>query len=135
MKQVSKLKMLLGILLLVCVASVASDNYFIQEKGAKQESASVMAGGLTFNNVPLTLQVGTSGTVTANIPLGYDKNSLKIEPNEYCLTIVNGNAIMVTAIKSIGGGVTTIRATVSPLSTTRSLRDISGEFTVYVTGK
>lgn len=133
MKQVSKLKMLLGILLLVCVASVASDNYFIQEKGAKQESASVMAGGLTFNNVPLTLRVGGIGTVTANLPLGYD--SLRIDPNEYCLTYVSGNVIRITAIKATGGSATTIRATASPLRVTRNLREISGEFTVYILGK
>ncbi len=131
MKQVSKLKMLLGILLLVCVASVASDNYFIQEKGAEQESASIMAGGLTFNNVPLTLKVGDLGIVTANIPLGYD--SLRVEPNGYCYTYVNGNAIWISPFNSTEGSATTIRATVSPLPITRSLRDISGEFSVYVT--
>ena len=135
MKKIGKMKVLLSVLLVtLCVAGVASVNHFVKEKDTEQGTASVMTGGLTFNNVPLRLQVGGTGTVTTNIPLGYD--SLRVEPNEYCLTYVReGGVIMVTAMKSTEGSATTIRVTAFPLSTTRGLRDISGEFTVYVTGK
>ena len=134
MKKTRKMKVLLGILLLLfCVAGIANDNCFVKEKGTEQKSASVITGGLTFNNVPLTLRVGGIGTVTANLPLGYD--SLRIDPNEHCLTYVSGNVIRITAIKATGGSATTIRATASPLRVTRNLREISGEFTVYILGK
>ena len=47
MKKTRKMKVLLGILLLLfCVAGIANDNCFVKEKGAEQKSASVITGGL-----------------------------------------------------------------------------------------